>query len=64
LRTLCPAVALTNASATSIGYPSISVALFKSLQSMHTRSLPFFVNRIYVWNPLGVLTLPNKNSFE
>jgi hypothetical protein len=32
-----------NASATGIGYPSIGVALFKSLKSMHTRSLTFFL---------------------
>jgi hypothetical protein len=43
LMTLCPAAALTNASATDIGYPSIGVALLKSLKSMHTRSLPFFL---------------------
>jgi hypothetical protein len=43
LMTLCPAAALTNASDMGIGYPSIVVALFKSLKSMHMRSLPFFL---------------------
>jgi hypothetical protein len=43
LMTLCHAAALTNALATGIGYPSIGVVLFKSLKSMHTRSLSFFL---------------------
>jgi hypothetical protein len=43
LMALCPAATLTNASATGIKYPSISVALFKSLKSMHKYSLPFFL---------------------
>jgi hypothetical protein len=34
---------ITSQSTTSIGYPSISVALFKSLKSIHTRSFPFFL---------------------
>jgi hypothetical protein len=41
--TLCPTAVLTNALATGVRYPSIGVALFKSMKSMHTRNLLFFL---------------------